>query len=66
MFLPQWQTNTPTRGSWPVTSFSGGYSRRVVSVCLAPESRSIALQAAADASTTVSGMSFGPTKGPQA
>jgi hypothetical protein len=49
MLLPQWQTNTPTRGSSPLTSRSAGYSLSTVSVPRESASPVMTLAAAADA-----------------
>ncbi len=65
MFMPQWQTKTPIRGSSSDTSFSGGYSFTVVSVSLSEEIRLDALTAAPLACATLSGMSFGEENAPQ-
>ena len=46
MLMPQWQTNTPTRGGSPETSISGGYSFLRVSVLRCEASSSPASAAA--------------------
>ena len=60
MFVPQWQTKTPIRGSSPATSVSGGSSFLTTSVPRASASSAIAPPATALPCITVSGMSFGP------
>jgi hypothetical protein len=64
MFIPQWQTNTPIRGSSSVTSCSLGYFFLVISECRADAKSSIDIEAAALACVTVSGMSLGSWKAP--
>ena len=48
MLLPQWQTNTPTRGGSSETSRSGGYSGSVMAVNLAAARSLPSVAAAAD------------------
>ena len=64
MFWPQWQMNTPTRGSSSVVSRSQGYSWRLTSEPRAGASCSMAQAAAADACATDSGMSLGSWNAP--
>src|SRR5659263_498742 len=54
--FPQWHMNTPIRASWPVISFSEGYSFSLTSVPRALESRDNAFDAAPLAWMTVSGI----------
>ncbi len=63
--MPQWQTNTPMRGSSPDISLSGGYSFKVESVPLAEEIKLPAFAAAPLACATLSGISFGEENAPQ-
>ncbi len=65
MLVPQWQTKTPTRGSSPTTSRSGGYSLSTVSVPRESARPVITCAAAAEAWATLSGMSLGSPNGPQ-
>ncbi len=60
MLIPQLQTNTPTRGSCPVKSSSGGRSTVLVSVQRAGARLAAAAQAEAEAWVTEPGMSLGP------
>ena len=64
MLTPQWQTKTPIRGACPSTGISGTSWRDATIVPRAAPSSPLAQAAAADASATVSGMSFGPAKAP--
>ena len=66
MLDPQWQANTPMRGSSPLTSRSGGYSGIRVRVWRAGANKPAARDAAPLASMTDSGMSFGSRNGPMA
>ena len=64
MLMPQLQTKTPTRGSWPSTSRSGGSSLTFSSVPRAEASSSPAAAAAAEASITDVGNILGTLEGP--
>ena len=64
MLLPQWQMNTPTRGSSLLTSRSVGYSLSTVSVPRLSARPVITWAAAAEAWATESGMSLGSLNGP--
>ena len=64
MLLPQWHTNTPTRGSSPTTLRSAGYSLSTVSVPRESARPVMTWAAAAEACATLSGMSLGSPNGP--
>ncbi len=64
MLIPQWQTNTPIRGSCPLTSISATGSSDLTRVPRASASRVPAPEAAALACMTAVGMSIGPWKVP--
>jgi hypothetical protein len=65
MLMPQWQTNTPMRGSWPQMSRSSGYSLVRVRLPRAGARISPAWAEAPKACMTVSGMSRGAWNTPQ-
>ena len=65
MLLPQWQMNTPIRGSNSATSSSSGYTLGETRVPRSSEIMLEAMAAAPDAWATVSGMSFGAEFEPQ-
>jgi len=65
ILMPQRHTKTPTLGSSPVVSLSGGKSFSTTLLPLAPARKAAADPAAALACTTVSGISCGPVTAPQ-
>ncbi len=65
ILIPQWQTNTPIRGSASFTSISSGRSTVRVRVFRADARHAPAAQAAAEASVTELGISFASWKAPQ-
>ncbi len=66
ILIPQWQINTPIRGGCPATKISGGNVFSVIKVPLFWYNSWLTHPAAALAWVTVSGISFGWEKAPQA